>query len=187
MTQYTELQLIRCSNDAYAFYRAAELMCQDIEKENYRANSIAWVSSMDILMCNLGMAFELNLKLLLLKHEYKVEPVHPLRKLYERLPFKVREELNTLYKSSNGRWCIKAFIHTKTPEPPNVSPDERPLNTLEQFLGWLDYIGMYARRYAFENFDRGRLHYYFDPPTPLFNLWARLDHYTKTFEKNNQS
>lgn len=182
MRKYTELQLNRCSNDARGFYRASELMWREIENENYRANSDAWVSAMGILMCNLGMAFELNLKLLILKHEYKVEPVHTLRKLHGRLPFKVRKELNTLYRSSNGRWRIKAFISTNTPEPPNVSPDDRPLNSLEQFLGWLDYIGMYARRYAFESFDRGQLHYYFDPPTPLFNLWARLDHYTKTFE-----
>ena len=183
MKMYTEEQLMRCSHDAYSFYVAAKLMWQEIQQKKYRPNSNPWVSAMGILKCNLGMAFELSLKLLLIKNNRPVCHSHRFVKLFENLPHSVRKELEQTYQSNKTPGCIRAFIHTKTPEPPTEEPDNRPLNNLVRFFGWLDDMGMYDRRYAFEKFSRGKYYYYFDPPTVLFDLWREFAEYIGSFEK----
>ena len=135
---------------------------------------------MTIMMCNLGMAFELRLKLLLIKTGAEVVKSHNLAQLFSELPCTVRSDLNTVYADvlEKQQLTIVAFKSTRTLKPPKPPDDNRPLNTFGQILKYFDDIGLYSKRYAFESYERDQWNYYFDPPTPLFDLLGKITKYT---------
>ena len=180
MPTYTAEQIKKCDFDAHTFLTAARLMYCEIRRKGYRRNSMPWVSMMTVIMCNLGMAFELRLKLLLIKTGADVLKSHKLARLFLKLPCSVRSDLQAVYAdtSKHQEFAIVAFKSTSTPVPPKGPDDNRPLDAFVQFLEYFDDIGLYAQRYAFESYDGCQWNYYFDPPTPLFDLLGKITKYT---------
>ena len=181
MKNHKDEQIKKLDCDAHAFQEAAKLIDDEIHRRGIKSEpeAFAWKSMMTVMMCNLGMAFELRLKLLLIKTGGEVLKSHELLQLFYKLSNAVCSDLNTKYANLQQPISIVAFKlpHTKEgrPDPPD---DNRSLDTLAQFLEYLDDIGLYSQRYSFESFESAQWNFYLDPPIALFDLLGKIARYT---------
>ena len=177
----TDEQIIKLDCDAHAFCRAAKLIDDEIQQKGIKSEpeAFAWKSMKTVMMCNLGMAFELRLKLLLIKTGIEVLESHKLAKLFSKLSSAVRSDLDTEYVNLQRPISIVALKLPQTkegrPDPPD---DNRSLDTLAQFLEYLDDIGLYSQRYSFECFKSAGWNFYLDHPIALFDLLEKIEKYT---------
>lgn len=102
-----------------------------------------------VLLTNLGFSLELKLKALAIRVGSPVFHTHKPAFLYEKLPDETKRSLKDLY--AEGEYEFTAFKFTPTPTPPNA-PESMGLNTLHDFLRYLDEVGLFGRRYSFETY-----------------------------------
>ena len=102
-----------------------------------------------VLLTNLGFSLELKLKAIAIRVGRPVFHTHNLAFLFEKLPDETRRSLEGLY--AEGEYQFTAYKFTPTPNPPKV-PESMGLNTLHDFLRYLDVIGLFGRRYSFETY-----------------------------------
>ena len=139
-----------------------------------------WESLKTVSHFNLGVALELRLKCLLALHDIEPErrgaQGHYLRKLLEQLPSEMLDRLEAMYRQamSEKNLTLLAFISTQEPKPPEGPPNRR-LDTLMNFCTYLDEdVGLWSKRFAWEQLD-GKWRHYLNDLDPMLDFLDRSE------------
>lgn len=146
---FTNAQRLKMESDAHGFRQAATFAAEYIDKNRLQPMSTARNAMTTVLFTNLGFSLELKLKAIAVRVGTPVYHTHDLAFLFEKLPAETKRSLEDLY--AEGEYKLTAFKFTLTPTPPNA-PDSVGLDTLQDFLRYLDVIGLFGRRYSFETY-----------------------------------
>ena len=159
---YNEEQTIKLACDAYAFAKASLLVVNHREEIGATVSSTADNSLATAAMVNIGLSLELNLKLTHCKLETPISPkklhTHELVELYDLLGKGPQTQLDALFENVKTDWMtdggshqiFKAYIRSK--DVPNV-PEPIGDFTFRGLLAYLDRIGLFLKRYSFEDFS----------------------------------
>ena len=159
--KFDEDQTTKLACDAYAFAETSRLIVNHRETTGAQPGSTAYNSLSTVLMVNIGLALELNLKLVHCKLETAIHPkklyTHELAELYDLLDKAIQSKLDALFDkakseflASGSKEVFKVYIRSKAvPKGPDPIGDF----TFRGLLAYLDQITLFLRRYSFEKFS----------------------------------
>ncbi len=162
---YTNEKIIKLDCDAHAFLEIASLAAAYRDRIRAVPGSTAYTSITTAMMTNLGIALELRLKVLHARVKSPIPLTHELVQLYDSLGESVRLKLTGIYEQFLEDWereedetdIFRAYVTAKeTEEEPSQQPQLSSIETLRGLLSYLDDIGLYSRRYSFENFSSNK-------------------------------
>lgn len=151
----TKEQFTKLECDAHAFLEVARLAEKHPDKIQSAPMSTAYTSLSTAIMTNLGMGLELKLKAIHYKASGFIPHTHVLVEIYDSLDAgSIKSRLTDIYKE-----CLKAppdrpitIAYVFSKKQPNPPPSYQ-VRDFREFLSYLDEIGLYNRRYSFENFS----------------------------------
>ncbi len=156
-TLLTKDQFTKLGCDSHACLRIALMTESHIEEIKCYPTSTAGLSLSTVMMTNLGMGIELMLKLLYYKTTNSIHtPTHELVKIYDSLNPSTELELTEIFNDymsqlQSPQTLAVAYIQSKTqPGVPSMNLQSKGFRSILEFL---DSIGLYSRRYSFEDFS----------------------------------
>ena len=131
-----------------------------------RTHHEVWVSMKTVSHFNLGVALELMLKLLLFRNSSDIPTIHSLTKLYDELPERDRQKLDSIHgdilRSSREKFDMMVFVSKESqtaglpPEPPS-----RRNYSLRGYFEYLDEdFKLWENRYLWERVRDGKWRHY---------------------------
>ena len=155
ITSLTKEQFAKLECDAHAFLEVELLARKHLNEIQPSPMSTAYISLATTIMTNLGMGFELKLKALHYKATGFIPCTHKFVKIYDSLDEgSIKTRLTEIYreclKDTPDRSIVMAYVFSKTQPSPLPS---RQVRDFREFLSYLDEIGLYNRRYSFEEFS----------------------------------
>ena len=149
--EFTQEQIAKLENDSLAFFLTAKFASDHIDQERFTPASTERFSMVTALYTNMGMAFELCLKTLLIKSTHESLKGHVLAKIFDKLPERIKAEMEGIFIAGPREFHIRAYqYNSKKPDPPPPTN----IKDFRSFLVFLDKITLYDRRYSFEDFSR---------------------------------
>ena len=139
-----------------------------------------WVSLKAVSHFNLGISFELRLKLLLKIVGIKARPGrdgHDLVALYNDLPPEISKQLDEMFFQAikHKPFDLLTFATTNSPVAPKV-PRNRKLDTLNDFCAYLDKdVKIWKKRYSWEENSAAQWVHYLDNLDPLMVFLESID------------
>lgn len=134
-----------------------------IADEGLTSDNIKWVTLKTVSHFNLGIALELMLKLTLHLNGCRVEPIHPLAKLYCDLPESERKRLDALFRKACQGTSLRLTILVNDRDEQSVEPPNMSIRRLLDFLKFLDSeVGLEKKRYSYEEITKSGVLYYID-------------------------
>lgn len=131
-----------------------------------RTHHEVWVSMKTVSHFNLGVALELMLKLLLFRNSSVIPTIHSLTKLYDELPERDRQKLDSIHgdilRSSREKFDMMVFVskESQTAELPPEPPSRRNYS-LRGYFEYLDEdFKLWENRYLWERVRDGRWRHY---------------------------
>ena len=190
---YTNEQITKLDCDAHVFLEVARLAANHRDKKRAVPGSTAYTSITTAMMTNLGLALELRLKVLHARVKSPIPYTHELVQLYDKLGESVRSKLTGIYEQFLKDWeseedetdIFRAYVTAKeTEEEPSQQPQLSSIETLRGLLSYLDDIGLYSRRYSFENYSSHE--WWLTAELEFFSLLlSRLTEYTNELAESN--
>lgn len=158
-----EEQTTKLACDAYAFAETARLIRDHRDTLGACPGTTAHYSLGTAMVVNIGLAMELNLKLLHHKVGLSVPPeelkIHSLVGLHDLLDGIIQSRLTASFEKvmqeciTEGMKLFSAYI-VSTKQPQRPAPLEKT-STLRGLLAYLDEVTLFLRRYSFEKFSVG--------------------------------
>ena len=181
--------LIRMTHD---FAETADVVEKHVVHRSLRSDTQNtvwdWMSMKTVSHFNLGTAFELLLKLLLLRSGRGYTHTHGLTDLYLALPEKVQTYLQATYGKSAGSGTLKLVALTTTPPEQQQRPQDRPIATIRDMLEYFDKdVKLHQKRYSWDPAQKQQWRHFIDNPSVFVKCIHRvLDEETEKFNQEDR-
>lgn len=180
-TRITKDQFIKLECDAHACLELAMMAETHINESQSDPMSTAGISRATAMMTILGLGIELKLKALYYKTTSSIHPnTHALVDVYDSLDASVKSELTDIFDEWVKEFKVPqtiavAYVHSKEqPSPPNNNLQSTGFRGI---LGFFDDVGLYSKRYSFEDFSYNKWWKVIYPST-LAPLISRITEFT---------
>ena len=156
-TRLTKDQFTKLGCDAHACFELALMAEAHINEKQGHPMSTAVISRATAMMTVLGLGIELQLKALYYKTTSSVHRnTHGLGLVYDSLDANIKSQLTDIFNEwrnefTEGPNLGVAYIFSETvPNSPSNSFQSTGFRGLLEFF---DHVGLYSRRYSFEDFS----------------------------------
>ena len=156
-THLTKEQFVKLACDAHACLELALIAEARINESQDHPMSMPTVSRTTAMMTVLGLGIELKLKALYYKTTSSVHPnTHALVTVYDSLDANIKSQLTDIFNEwtstfPEGSKLGVASIRSKT--VPNSPGNNLQFTGFRGILEFFDHVGLYSRRYSFEDFS----------------------------------
>lgn len=156
-TLLTKDQFTKLECDAHACLELALIAEAQMNENQGYPMSTATISRSTAMMTVLGLGIELKLKALYYKTTGSIHHnTHGLVTVYNSLDANIQSQLTDIFNEwvnelPGPQTVAKAYIHSNTlPNPPSNNLQSTGFQGILEFF---DYVGLYSRRYSFEDFS----------------------------------
>ena len=156
-TLLTKDQFTKLECDAHACLELALIAEAQMNENQGYPMSTATVSRSTAMMTVLGLGIELKLKALYYKTTGSVHPnTHALVTVYDSLDANIKSQLTDIFNEWRSAFPERselgvAYIRSKT--VPNSPSNNLQSAGFRGILEFFDHVGLYSRRYSFEDFS----------------------------------